>query len=117
METEKQKLFVQKYLETGDASQAKSAAGYSEDVAVSQIFATQGVSKLLRDQTNHYLEQNAPIAIHTLLRIMKEDAILGARDKLAAVKEVLDRAGFTKTDKVQVETKSPLFILPSKDED
>lgn len=116
METEKQKLFVQRYLETGNANQAKSDAGYSDDVPVSQVFASKGVSKLLRDETNHYLEQNAPVAVYNLLRIMKEDGILGARDKLAAIKEVLDRAGFTKTDKVQVETKSPLFILPSKDE-
>ena len=32
-----------------------------------------------------------------------------------AAKDLLDRAGFVKTDKVEVKAESPLFILPEKD--
>jgi hypothetical protein len=34
---------------------------------------------------------------------------------MAAAKDLLDRAGFVKTDKVEVKSDSPLFILPPKD--
>jgi hypothetical protein len=36
---------------------------------------------------------------------------------MMAAKDILDRAGFTKTEKVEVKTTEPLFILPSKDTD
>jgi len=35
---------------------------------------------------------------------------------MAAAKDVLDRSGFKASDKVEVATTSPLFILPPKDE-
>ena len=37
---------------------------------------------------------------------------------MAAAKDVLDRAGFTKTDKVEVSAANePLFILPAKEDE
>ena len=37
---------------------------------------------------------------------------------MMAAKDILDRGGFVKTDKVEVSSSSPLFILPpKKDED
>ncbi len=35
---------------------------------------------------------------------------------MIAAKDVLDRGGFVKTDKVEVSAASPLFILPPKNE-
>ena len=37
------------------------------------------------------------------------------KEKMAAAKDFLDRAGFVKTDKVEVKSESPLFILPPKE--
>ena len=34
---------------------------------------------------------------------------------MAAAKVLLDRAGFVKTEKVEVKSESPLFILPPKE--
>jgi hypothetical protein len=40
------------------------------------------------------------------------------KEKMAAAKDILDRAGFKATDKVEVKSETPLFILPAKkDED
>ena len=40
---------------------------------------------------------------------------LGNKEKMIAAKDILDRGGFTKTDKVEVTSASPLFILPPKE--
>jgi hypothetical protein len=36
---------------------------------------------------------------------------------MIAAKDILDRGGFVKTDKVEVSAANPLFILPPKNED
>jgi hypothetical protein len=36
---------------------------------------------------------------------------------MLAAKDILDRAGFTKTDKVEVKASEPLFILPAKEDE
>jgi hypothetical protein len=45
---------------------------------------------------------------------MVDPTELGLRDKLNAAKDLLDRVGLVKTEKVQVETTNGLMILPPK---
>jgi len=40
---------------------------------------------------------------------------LGIRDKMTAAKDLLDRAGLIKTEKVNVESSGGLFVLPAKE--
>ena len=42
---------------------------------------------------------------------------LGTREKLNAAKELLDRTGIVKTEKMQVETSGGIMLLPAKKED
>ena len=42
---------------------------------------------------------------------------LGLRDKLNAAKDLLDRVGLVKTEKVQVESSNGLMILPPKEKE
>jgi len=49
--------------------------------------------------------------------VMQDPADLGVKEKMAAAKDLLDRAGFTKTEKVEVKSSDPLFILPAKEKD
>ena len=49
--------------------------------------------------------------------VMADPTDLGVKEKMLAAKDLLDRAGFTKTEKVEVKTSEPVFILPSKDSD
>ena len=39
---------------------------------------------------------------------------LGIRDKMQAAKELLDRTGLVKTEKVQVEAKGGVMLMPAK---
>jgi hypothetical protein len=49
------------------------------------------------------------------MNVMTNPTDLGNKEKMAAAKDFLDRAGFVKTDKVEVKSESPLFILPPKE--
>ena len=40
---------------------------------------------------------------------------LGIRDKMSAAKELLDRTGLVKTEKMQVESTGGVMLLPAKD--
>jgi hypothetical protein len=40
---------------------------------------------------------------------------LGIRDKLSAAKELLDRSGIVKTEKMQVESSGGIMLLPAKE--
>ena len=42
---------------------------------------------------------------------------LGIRDKMSAAKELLDRTGLVKTEKMQVETKGGVMLMPPKQMD
>jgi hypothetical protein len=48
---------------------------------------------------------------------MVDPTELGLREKLSAAKDLLDRVGLVKTEKVQVEATNGLMILPPKDKD
>ena len=53
-----------------------------------------------------------------MMHVLENPTDLGNKEKMAAAKDFLDRAGFVKTEKVEVRSESPLFILPPKaDED
>ena len=53
----------------------------------------------------------------SLVSGMVDPTELGLRDKLSAAKDLLDRVGLVKTEKVQVETTNGLMILPPKEKD
>ena len=52
-----------------------------------------------------------------MFSVMSDPTDLGVKEKMLAAKDILDRAGFTKTDRVEVKTSEPLFILPAKDDE
>ena len=45
---------------------------------------------------------------------MLEPTQLGIRDKLSAAKELLDRTGLVKTEKMQVESTGGVMLMPPK---
>ena len=58
---------------------------------------------------------NAPRAAMAMVGGIVSPTELGIKDKLSAAKDLLDRAGFVKTDKVQVESSGGVMILPAKE--
>jgi hypothetical protein len=56
---------------------------------------------------------NAPKAVLSMTGVLDDPSALGTREKLAASKEILDRVGLVKTEKVEVKAdKSAVLILP-----
>ena len=113
--TEKQqKLLDVLFTEAGgDAVRAKELAGYAPSVGTTEV--VKGLKEEIMEHTQLYMARNAPRAAMSLVSGMVDPTELGLRDKLNAAKDLLDRVGLIKTEKVQVEATNGLMILPPKD--
>ena len=65
--------------------------------------------------TKEYMALNAPKAAVGLATILDSPSELGNQHKLSAAKEILDRVGIHKTDKVELSTPTGVMILPPKE--
>ena len=112
--TEMQEKFLDVLFEEaeGDPLKAKKLAGYSSNVSTSSITAS--MAEEIYDLTRKFIAQSSTKAAFTMYKVMGDIDMLGAKEKMAAAKDLMDRAGFTKTEKIEVSTKEPVFILPSK---
>ena len=112
--TEKQQKFLDVLFEEarGDFVQAKRLAGYSDASPTSEIL------KALKDEvlerTNMYLARNAPRAAMAMVGALVDPTELGIKEKMSAAKEVMDRVGIIKSEKIQVESSGGVMILPPK---
>jgi hypothetical protein len=64
--------------------------------------------------TRKFIAQSSTKAAYTMFKVMGDTDMLGAKERMAAAKDLMDRAGFVKTEKVEVSTSEPVFILPAK---
>lgn len=97
----------------GDPTKAKRLAGYSENTATSRV--TAALQDEIVELTRKYIAQSSTSAAWELVNIITtNDLVLGAKEKMSAAKDILDRAGLVKTEKVEVTAAEPVFILPSK---
>ena len=112
--TERQQKFLNVLFDEagGDVVQAKLLAGYSEHSATSSIVAS--MKDEIMEATQMYMSRNAPKAAVAMVSGVDEPTQLGIRDRLSAAKELLDRVGLTKTEKVQVEASGGVMLLPPK---
>ena len=113
--TDKQTMFLAVLFEDakGDAVQAKKLAGYSDNVSTTSI--TTSLADEISDLTLKFIAQSSTKAAYTMFDSMSTGANpLGLKERMAAAKDLLDRAGYVKTDKVEVTAVEPLFILPAK---
>ena len=112
--TERQKKFLEVLFDqaNGDVVQAKLLAGYSEHSGTSMI--VDSLKKEIMEATQSFMARNAPKAAVAMVSGIDDPTQLGIRDKLGASKELLDRVGLIKTEKVQVEASGGVMILPPK---
>jgi hypothetical protein len=96
----------------GDISTAKLMAGYSANTTNTEI--TNSLKEEIIDVTHSYLARNVPKAAMAMVQALYDPTELGIRDKMAAAKELLDRTGLVKTEKMQVETKGGVMLMPAK---
>ena len=97
----------------GDVVFAKKLAGYSETPTTSTVI--RGLKDEIAEATKDYMARVAPRAAVAMGNALVDPTELGIRDKMVAAKDLLDRAGYIKTEKVNVETSGGLFVLPAKE--
>tara|TARA_R100000734_G_C3318526_1_gene112759 strand:- start:3948 stop:4328 length:381 start_codon:yes stop_codon:yes gene_type:complete len=115
--TEKQKKFIDALFgeAMGNHRLAMDIAGYSSNTTWRDV--TANINEEILQASKEYLSMHAPKAAVAITGIIDDPTELGNRDKLTAAKDVLDRAGVVKQEKIEVNTPSGLFILPSKKEE
>ena len=96
----------------GDVVQAKLLAGYSENTSTTEVI--RGLKEEVIEATQLYMARNAPRAAMAMVSGVTDPTELGIRDKLNAAKELLDRTGLVKTEKMQVEAKGGVMLMPAK---
>lgn len=113
--TEQQRLFLAVLFDgaNGDVLQAKKLAGYSDSTATSVI--VDSLKDEIAEETRLFLARTAPKAAVAISGAIDNPAELGVRDKMIAARDILDRTGFMKTEKVDLGA-SAVFILPPKNE-
>jgi hypothetical protein len=57
----------------------------------------------------------APKAAVAMGSALVDPTELGIRDKMTAARDLLDRTGFMKTEKINVESSGGVFVLPAKE--
>ena len=112
--TERQQKFLEVLFEeaNGDVVQAKLLAGYSGKSATTSVVAS--MKEEIMEATQLYMSRNAPKAAVAMVSGVDDPTQLGIRDRLSASKELLDRVGLVKTEKVQVEASGGVMLLPPK---
>ena len=112
--TEKQqKLLAVLFDEAGgDVVIAKRIAGYSDATSSTEIINS--LKEEILDATSTYMARNAPKAAMAMVGALYDPTELGIRDKMQAAKELLDRTGLVKTEKMQVESKGGVMLMPPK---
>ena len=114
--TEKQQKFLDVLFDEagGDVVQAKKLAGYGEQSSTTAI--VESLKDEIGDKTRSYFARTAPKAAMAMVGALYDPAEEGIRDKMSAAKDLLDRAGLGKVDKIDVGSSTGgVFILPSKE--
>jgi len=111
---ERQQKFLDVLFEEagGDVVSAKKLAGYSENTPTTAI--VKGLKEEILEATQMYMARNAPKAAMAMTGALYDPTELGIRDKMAAAKELLDRVGLVKTEKMQVEASGGVMLMPPK---
>ena len=115
--TPKQKMFISALFNEaqGNYREAMTMAEYSKNTSVNDVL--KGCEEEIISASKNYLAANAPKAAMAIVGVIDEPVEMGNRDKLAAAKDVLDRIGVSKTDKVEVKAPQGIFLLPRKNDD
>ena len=113
--TERQQKFLSVLFDDagGDVATAKKLAGYSDATRIEEVVNSSMKEEIL-ESTQSFMARNAPKAAMAMVSGLFDPTELGIRDKMAAAKELLDRTGLVKTEKVQVESKGGVMLMPPK---
>ena len=98
----------------GNVTIAKKLAGYADTSSTTDI--VKGLKEEILEATQMWMARNAPRAAMSMTGALLEPTELGIKEKMAAAKELLDRTGLVKTEKMQVESTGGVMLLPAKND-
>lgn len=98
----------------GNISTAMRMAGFSE--GYSRRSLTNYLKEEIIEATQLYIAMAAPKAAVAMINAIDDPTELGLKEKMSAAKDLLDRAGLVKTEKVQVESTGGIMVLPAKEQ-
>ena len=113
--TDKQTAFLEHLLgdARGNVRLAMDMAGYAKTTSVQEVVGN--LRDEIMDRTSMMIVLNAPKAAFGITDVLDDPSAMGAKNAIAAAKEVLDRTGLVKKEKVEVETNGGgMFILQPK---
>jgi hypothetical protein len=97
----------------GDIRTAMRLAGYSDATRTAEVVGP--LKDEIVERASMMLAMNTPKATYGILNVLDDPSSLGARNAVAAAREILDRAGIVKKEKIEVSgAESGIFILPPK---
>ena len=101
----------------GNFREAMNIAGYAQTEYPARLIRS--LKSEIIERAEYMLAANAPKAVLSMSGILDDPSALGNKDRLAAAKEILDRAGIVKTEKVEHKTNGAAIVLlpPLEDED
>lgn len=113
--TEKQQAFLEAL--TGEARgnirQAMTLAGYSKTTKTAEV--VRPLQDEIIERASMMLAMNAPKAAFGIIGVLDDPSAMGARNSVAAAREILDRTGIVKKEQIEVKgPESGVFILPPK---
>ena len=113
--TEQHKRFLEVLFAdaSGNINQAMRIAGFSE--GYSRRSLTNYLKEEIIEATQLYIAMAAPKAAVAMINAIDDPTELGLKEKMSAAKDLLDRAGLVKTEKVQVESTGGVMVLPAKE--
>ena len=113
--TERQQKFLDVLFDeaAGDVVLAKKLAGYSESTATSHV--VDALKDEIADRTRSFFARTAPKAAVSMANAIVDPTELGIKEKMVAAKDLLDRAGLGKIEKVDVTSGGGIFYLPAKE--
>ncbi len=114
--TENQQKFLEVLFDeaNGDVVAAKKLAGYSDSTATRLV--VEALKDEIAEATRSYFARTAPKAAMAMTNALYDPTELGIRDKMSAAKDLLDRAGLGKVERVDVNSSGGgVFILPAKE--
>tara|TARA_B100000963_G_scaffold216635_1_gene188910 strand:- start:1141 stop:1524 length:384 start_codon:yes stop_codon:yes gene_type:complete len=116
--TEKQTAFLEALMGEGRGNirKAMDIAGYSKGTNQGEV--TGPLREEIIERASMMLAMNAPKAAYGLVDVLNDPTSLGARNAINAAREVLDRTGLIKKEKIEVTNNGGgMFILPPKADD
>ena len=100
----------------GNIRKAMDVAGYAKTTKSGEV--VKNLREEIIDRARLMLAINAPKAAFGIIDVLDDPGAMGARNSIAAAREILDRTGLVKKEQVEVtNTGGGIFILPPKSND